>query len=91
MKVFIVNKDGNTAVISKGVLIKDITSVLPESVKFKQKDIDSYAEQLLDACAGKAIDAIDYSEMMTEARQALEMYATMTPYTLFQMVKSINQ
>ncbi len=88
-KAFIVNyENGSTRIITKGVLVEDIKAQLAqiEPNKIRTKDIESYADELMNRLTGQALAEGSYETQITDATVALRDFSTLTPYQYAQLI-----
>ena len=78
-KVFIVNSEQGTRVITANVLADDIKKTLEKPVK--RRDVELFAEEAVNDNSGKALDANEYVDMLSNYGRTLENYSALTPYT----------
>ena len=80
-KVFIVNSEQGTRVITANVLADDIKKTLEKPVK--RRDVELFAEEAVNDNSGKALDANEYVDMLSNYGRTLENYSALTPYTFY--------
>lgn len=80
-KVFIVNSEQGTRVITANVLANDLKKTLEKPVK--RRDVELFAEEAVNDNSGKALDANEYVDMLSNYGRTLENYSALTPYTFY--------
>lgn len=80
-KVFIVNSEQCTRVISANVLANDLKGILNKPVK--RRDVELFAEEAVNDNSGRALDANEYTDMLTNYCRTLEQFSDLTPYTFY--------
>lgn len=80
-KVFIVNSEQGTRVITANVLANDLKKTLDKPVK--RRDVELFAEEAVNDNSGRALDANEYVDMLSNYSRTLENYSTLTPYTFY--------
>ena len=84
-KVFIVNTEDGTRVISANVLAKDIQEIIKENgfTEVKRKDVELFAEETVQENFGKAISYLEYKPALKQYVDCLVEYTKLTPYQFF--------
>ena len=80
-KVFIVNSEQGTRVITANVLANDLKKTLDKPVK--RRDVELFAEEAVNDNNGRALDANEYVDMLSNYGRTLENYSALTPYTFY--------
>lgn len=80
-KVFIVNSEQGTRVITANVLANDLKKTLDKPVK--RRDVEFFAEEAVNDNSGRALDANEYVDMLNNYGRTLENYSALTPYTFY--------
>lgn len=80
-KVFIVNSEQGTRVITANVLANDIKKTINKQVK--RRDIELFAEEAVNDNCGTAMDANEYINLITNYCKALENFSELTPYIFY--------
>ena len=80
-KVFIVNSEQGTRVITANVLANDLKKTLDKPVK--RRDVELFAEEAVNDNSGRALDANEYVDMLSNYGRTLENYSALTPYTFY--------
>ena len=87
-KVFIVNSEQGTRVITANVLANDLKKTLDNPVK--RRDVELFAEEAVNDNNGKALDANEYVDMLSKYCRTLETYSALTPYTFYLWMRREN-
>jgi len=83
-KVFIVNSEQGTRVITENVLATDLKKNLNKPVK--RVDVELFAKDAVDENNGRALNGNEYDTMVSNYCRALEEFAELTPYSYYKQL-----
>lgn len=94
-KVFLVIGGNGTKIISENVLVKDLKQTIEamstEDVKVKQRDVESFANDVLAHLDGSSINESNYKSELSNYAQALIKYTVLTPYNFYNFINAENK
>lgn len=84
-KIFIVKQENSASVsiISTRTLVQNIKQSIQSenaNIRIKQKDIESYASELMDEIFGRSLTDQEYEYVISVAHRAIVKYSQTTPY-----------